>query len=100
MEFKNASTQQRKGKGKGKSFMKGKRDPNDPFWTIPEFGKAIGDSRIVIFLMADFIQPTNPFAKGPLRFCSAVPYLVTLCTRQNRRLSLQESDMIKHLIKT
>jgi hypothetical protein len=25
-----------KGKGKGKSFKKGKRDPNDPNWTIPE----------------------------------------------------------------
>jgi hypothetical protein len=52
-----------KEKGKGKSFKKGKRDPTDPYWTIPEFGKAIGDSRIVIFLMADLIQPTNPFRK-------------------------------------
>jgi hypothetical protein len=52
-----------KGKGKGKPFKKGKRDPNDPNWTIPEFGKAICDSRIVIFMMADFILPTNPFRK-------------------------------------
>jgi hypothetical protein len=31
-----------KGKGKGKPFKKGKiRDPNDPYWKIPEFGKAL-----------------------------------------------------------
>jgi hypothetical protein len=52
-----------KGKGKDKSFKKGKRDPDDPHWTIPEFGKAIGDSRIVLFLWDEFIQPTNPFRK-------------------------------------
>ncbi len=51
------------GKGKGKPFKKGKRDPNDPYWTIPEFGKAIGDARVVLFMMSDFIQPTNPFRK-------------------------------------
>ncbi len=30
-----------KGKGKGKPFKKGKtRDPNDPYWKIPDFGTA------------------------------------------------------------
>jgi hypothetical protein len=52
-----------KGKGKGKPFKKGKRDPNDPNWTIPEFGKAIGDARVVIFTMADFTQSTNPYRR-------------------------------------
>jgi hypothetical protein len=52
-----------KGKGKGKSFKKGKRDPGTPFWTIPEFGKAIGDSKIVMFGYDDFNQPDNPFRK-------------------------------------
>jgi hypothetical protein len=52
-----------KGKGKGKPFKEGKRDPNDPYWTIPEFGKAIGDARVVIFTMTDFALPTNPFRK-------------------------------------
>ena len=52
-----------KGKGKGKPFKKGKRDPNDPYWTIPEFGKAIGDARVVLGTMTDFGQPANPFRK-------------------------------------
>ena len=52
-----------KGKGKGKSFKKGKREPDAPFWTIPEFGKAIGDSKIVMFGYDDFSQPDNPFRK-------------------------------------
>jgi hypothetical protein len=30
------------GKGKSKPFKKGKRDPSDPYWNIPEFGKASG----------------------------------------------------------
>ena len=52
-----------KGKGKGKSSKKGKRDPGDPHWTIPEFGKALGDSKIVLFSYDEFSQPDNPFRK-------------------------------------
>ena len=55
-----------KGKGKGKSFKKGKRDPNEPHWSIPEFGKAMGDSKIVLFSYDEFFQPNNPF-------CSRIP---------------------------
>ncbi len=52
-----------KGKGKGKPFKKGKRDHNDPYWTIPEFGKAIGDARVVIFTMTDLVQTTNLYRR-------------------------------------
>jgi hypothetical protein len=52
-----------KGKGKGKSFKKGKREPDAPFWTVPEFGKAMGDSKIVLYSWDEFIQPNNPFRK-------------------------------------
>ena len=50
-----------RGKGKGKSLKKGKRDPDAPFWTIPAFGKANGDSAIVLHVWDEFIQPNNPF---------------------------------------
>jgi hypothetical protein len=51
-----------KGKGKGKPFKKGKtRDPNHPYWTIPDFGKASGDARVVLFTMAQFSESTNPY---------------------------------------
>jgi hypothetical protein len=52
-----------KGKGKGKSSKKGKRDPEDPHWTIPDFGKAIGDAKIVIYTMDDFARPDNLYRK-------------------------------------
>ena len=46
-----------RGKGKGKPFKKGKtRDPNDPYWKIPEFGKALGDARIVIFTLSQLSE--------------------------------------------
>ena len=52
-----------KGKGKGKFSKKGKRDPDDPHWTIPEFGKAIGDAKIVIYTMDDFVHSENLYRK-------------------------------------
>jgi hypothetical protein len=52
-----------KGKGKGKSFKKGKRDPEAPFWTIPEFGKAMGDSKIVLCSYDDLVHPNNSFRR-------------------------------------
>jgi hypothetical protein len=52
-----------KGRGKGKSAKKGKRDPNDPYWTIPEFGKAIGVARLVIYTMSDFIHSENLYRR-------------------------------------
>jgi hypothetical protein len=51
------------GKGKGKPFKKGKRDPSDPYWKIPEFGEALGDARVVIFTMTQFSESTNPYRK-------------------------------------
>ncbi len=54
-----------KGKGKGKPFKKGKtRDPNDPYCTIPDFGKASGDARVVLFTMTQFSESTNPYRIG------------------------------------
>jgi hypothetical protein len=53
-----------KGKGKGKPSKKGKnRDPNDPYLKIPEFGKASGDTRVVLYTMTQFAESTNPYRK-------------------------------------
>ncbi len=52
-----------RGKGKGKPSKRGNRDPNDPHWKIPEFGKALGDARVVIFTMTQFSESTNPYRK-------------------------------------
>jgi hypothetical protein len=52
-----------KGKGKDKPSKKEKRDPNDPYWTIPEFGKAMGGARLVIYTMNDLIQTTNLYRR-------------------------------------
>jgi hypothetical protein len=55
-----------KGKGKGKPFKKGKvRGPNDPYWKIPEFGNALGDARVVLFMMTQFSEPKNPYRVKP-----------------------------------
>jgi hypothetical protein len=51
------------GKGKFKPSKKGKRDPSDPFWQIPEFGKASGDARVVLFTLTQFSESTNPLRK-------------------------------------
>jgi hypothetical protein len=67
------------GKGKGKPSKKGKRDPSDPYWKIPEFGKAIGDARVVIFTMTQFAEPTNPFRRripAPLQRSNLPGYVV------------------------
>ncbi len=55
-----------RGKGKGKPSKKGKRsnDPNDRFWTIPEFGKVSGDARIVVFSMTQFSESINTYRKN------------------------------------
>ncbi len=54
-----------KGKGKFKPSKKGKRshDPNDRFWTIPEFEKAAGDARIVVFTLTQLSESTNVHRK-------------------------------------
>jgi hypothetical protein len=54
-----------RGKGKGKPSKKGKRSngPNDRFWTIPAFGKASGDARIVIFTLTQLSESTNLYRK-------------------------------------
>ncbi len=50
----------RKRQGKGKPFKKGKtRDPNDPYWKIPDFGTALGDARVVLFTITQFSELTN-----------------------------------------
>jgi hypothetical protein len=68
------------GKGKGKPSKKGKnRDPSDPYWKIPEFGKALGDARVVIFTMTQFSESTNPYRKrfpAPLQRSNLPGYVV------------------------
>jgi hypothetical protein len=69
-----------RGKGKGKPFKKGKtRDPNDPYWKIPDFGKASGDARVVLFTMTQFSESTNPYRKrlsAPLQRSNLPGYIV------------------------
>ncbi len=70
-----------KGKGKGKPSKKGNRDPNDPHWKIPEFGKALGNARVVIFTMTQFTESTNPYRKrlpAPLQRSNLPGYVVHL----------------------
>ena len=89
-----------KGKGKGKPFKKGKtRDPNDPYWKIPDFGTALGDARVVLFTISQFSEPTNIFrVKIPVQLQrSNLPDYVVHPTRH---LSPQESDKIRQLIQT
>jgi hypothetical protein len=53
--------------------------PNDPYWTIPEFGKALGDARVVIYTMTQFSESTNPFRKrlpAPLQRSNFPGYVV------------------------
>jgi hypothetical protein len=67
------------GKGKGKPSKKGKKDPCDPYWKIPDFGKASGDARVVIFTMTQFSESTNPFRKrlpAPLQRSNLPGYIV------------------------
>ena len=67
------------GKGKGKPFKKGKRNPSDPYWNIPEFGKASGDARVVLYTMTDFANQANPFRKripAPLQRSNLPGYVV------------------------
>jgi hypothetical protein len=70
------------GKGKGKPSEKGKnRDPSDPYWKVPEFEKALGDARVVIFTMTQFFESTNPYRKrlpAPLQRSNLPVYVVHL----------------------
>ncbi len=36
---------------------------NDPYWKIPDFGKASGDARVVLFTMTQFSESINHYRK-------------------------------------
>ena len=66
MEYPNDSKRGGKGgKGKFKPNKKGKRalDQDDRYSKIPEFGKASGDARIVLFTMSQLYETSNPYRK-------------------------------------
>ncbi len=51
------------GKANSSLTKKGKRshDQNDRFNKIPEFGKASGDARILLFDLTQLSEPNNPY---------------------------------------
>jgi hypothetical protein len=65
------------GKGKFKPNKKGKRslDQDDRYSKIPEFGKAQGGARIVIFSLTQLHESNNPYRKKQpvLQECSRLP---------------------------
>jgi hypothetical protein len=91
------------GKGKGKPFKKGKRDPSDPYWKIPEFGKALGDARVVIYTMTQFSESTNPYRKrlpAPLQRSNLPGYVVqtpdpAFITARKRQDQATDQDLCK-----
>ncbi len=91
------------GKGKGKPPKKGKRDLSDPYWKIPEFGKALGDARVVIYTMTQFFESTNPYRKrlpAPLQRSNLPGYVAqtpdpAFITARNRQDQATDRDLCK-----